>query len=60
MINNTEKILLVIAMAGIGMKISMENLLKQGRQALLLGILSWSTQIGYTLFLVFTFFQKSL
>jgi len=44
-----SKILLMIAMAAIGMKIKFADLLKQGPKALLLGVIIFVVQIGFTL-----------
>lgn len=45
-ISQTGKYLLMIAMAGIGLKITFSNLLKQGKEAILLGSLVFLVQIA--------------
>ncbi|MDC7223778.1 MAG: putative sulfate exporter family transporter [Spirochaetales bacterium] len=48
-------LLLITAMAGIGMKISFKGLAREGRQALVLGVLTWTVQTGFTLLLILLF-----
>ena len=51
-IKKTGEFLLIPAMAGIGMKISFKGLAGEGKRALIIGILTWTCQITFTLVLV--------
>ncbi|MDC7126460.1 MAG: putative sulfate exporter family transporter [Spirochaetales bacterium] len=46
------ELFLIVAMAGIGMKISFKSLKQDGSTALLLGVCVWAVQILYSLFLI--------
>jgi uncharacterized integral membrane protein (TIGR00698 family) len=47
-----SKLLLTVAMAGIGMKITLHQLIRGGRTALGIGMLTWGCQIAFSLLLI--------
>ncbi len=49
--------LLIVAMAGIGMKITFRGLATQGKKALCAGILTWAVQISFSLLLIWLYFH---
>ena len=44
--------LLIVAMAGIGLKITFRGLANEGKKALIAGVLTWAVQIGFSLLLI--------
>lgn len=56
LLKKLSKFLLMFAMAGIGLNITIKDLIQGGRSALLIGIFTWSCQIGFCIFLIFLFF----
>ena len=52
----TSKILLVIAMAGIGLKISIKSVLTFGKKSLLVSIIGYSLQIFFVISMIVLFF----
>ena len=44
--------LLIVAMAGIGMKITFRGLAEDGKKAMMAGVLTWAVQIGFSLLLI--------
>ncbi len=51
-LNGLSKVLLIVAMAGIGMNITFRELLQGGKSALLVGSLNWAAQIAFCVFLI--------
>ncbi len=51
-LHQASKVLLTVAMAGIGMAISKEILAQGGKKVILTGLLTWILQIAFSLFLV--------
>ncbi|QEN06559.1 putative sulfate exporter family transporter [Oceanispirochaeta crateris] len=49
------EVLLITAMAGIGMKITFRGLAQQGKNSLMTGILTWAGQILFTFLIVFPY-----
>ncbi len=56
-IAKTSKYLLIIAMAGIGMKITFSSILKDGWKALIIGAMVWAVQLLFSGTLLYFFFK---
>lgn len=55
-LKNTSSFLLIIAMAGIGLRIKISSLINQGPKALTVGVLIAFTQVSTAAFLIYLFF----
>ena len=55
-LQKSSKVLLIIAMAGIGLKISVSSVLKFGKKSLLVSIIGYSLQIFFVIAAIVLFF----